>query len=388
MCTNPEFDSVAYMRIAQIAPLVERVPPPKYGGTERVVFSLTEELVRRGHDVTLFASGDSITSAHLDSVFPTALRGTGIEPLYGANVHVLRMLGRAYSEAPDRFDIIHDHTGALGIPFAQMSKVPVVSTFHGNVPAEEIALYEEFTRAHAIAISHSMKTSTPVLKNAVTVYNGLAMTHYPFSEKPGEYLLYVGRICYDKGTHSAVEVARRLNMPLIIAAKLEKNEPEQQYFHTYVKPFLSETVRWVGEVDEAERNRLMASARAFLHPIHWDEPFGLTMIEAMATGTPVVAFRRGSVPEIIVDGVSGFVVDTIDEMVEAVKKTVSLDRAACRAYALTNFNERRMADGYESLYQHLIGKKMQPITIFPGIVYQPRLVPKDVELLASVVVPS
>ena len=365
---------VLLMRIAQIAPLIERVPPKKYGGTERVVSALTEELVRRGNDVTLFASGDSETSAKLEFTHPAALREGGITPLQGlyqGNQHILRLLGRAYARA-DEFDIIHDHTGTLGLPFAEGSRTPVVMTLHGNIDRDSLPLYEEFRRPHQVAISGSLRASVPSIVVADVIHNGLPMAHYPFSATPGNYLLYVGRICAEKGTHHAILAAKRLGLPLIIAAKLEKMERDQRYFRQYVKPHIGTDIRWVGEVDEAERNRLMAGAYCFLHPITWAEPFGLTMIEAMATGTPVVAFGRGSVPEVVCDGISGFVVDTFDELLAAVRKVPTLDRAAVRAYAISHFDAERMTCGYEELYHRIVFPIKNKITIISGLYFTPR----------------
>lgn len=354
------------MKIAITAPLIERVPPKKYGGTERVVYTLTEELVRRGHDVTLFASGDSITSAKLESGHPIALREAlvadkalapglrqGISTAAG-NPPTLHMLGRLFKRAHE-FDIIHDHIDMATLPFAELCETPVVMTIHGNIAPEALPLYKEFKRPYQVAISKSLQAAQPPeLNYAGVVYNGLSMEHYPFKEEPGKYLLFVGRICREKGTHLAIKVAKRLNLPLIIAAKIEQVEQDKRYYRELIKPELGGDITWIGEVDEAKRNELMAGALCLLHPITWPEPFGLTLIETMACGTPVVAFRKGSIPEIIEHGKTGFVVDKLNQMVGAVQQLGTIDRAYCREYALKTFNAQTMTDGYEAIYKKVI----------------------------------
>lgn len=342
------------MKIAQIAPLVERVPPKKYGGTERMVHSLTEELVKRGHEVTLFASGDSPTTATLNAVVPKGIRELRIKPLYDVNPPLLQSLGRAYVGMQGSFDIIHDHTGYSSLPFAEASKTPVVMTNHGPILPERAPLYREFRKAHVISISHDSGKDLVDFNHLGTVHNGLKMEHYPFSNEHDGYLLYVGRICYDKGTHNAIVAAKRLNLPLIIAAKIEETEAGHRYFRKYVKPHLNHEIQWIGEIDEEERNKLMSRAKCFLHPAPWREPFGLTLIEAMACGAPVIAYDRGAIPEIIKDGVSGFIVKDLDGLVEAIQKVDTLDRAQCRKHSLENFNATRMAAEYEAMYKKAI----------------------------------
>lgn len=343
------------MRIAQIAPLIERVPPKKYGGTERVIHALTEELVARGHEVTLFASGDSLTSAKLVSVYPEALREAKTKDLYGANVWQMLNVGTAYLKQ-DEFDIIHDHVGILSFPTAALCKKPVVATIHGVIDANNKHIYEILgKRINLVTISKSQAITAPHLNYAGTVYNGLSMGQYPFSSESDGYLLAVGRIQPEKGIHHAIEVARQLKLPLIIAAKLEPQY--QNYFEESVKPNLYGNISWVGEVDEAERNTLMSRCLALLHPAVWREPFGLTLIEAMACGAPVIGFRRGAVPEIIADGKTGYVVEDVDEMVEAVRRLGKIRREDCRLYSLENFNAARMTDGYEAIYERVVKKK-------------------------------
>lgn len=336
------------MRIAQIAPIVERVPPKKYGGTERVVSVLTEELVEMGHKVTLFASGDSITSAKLSSVYPRGIREANMRDLYGSNIYTLLNIGAAY-DMQGEFDIIHDHTGYIGLATANMSRTPVVSTMHGPMTSEARKIFERLNKPYLVSISNAQVRPNSNLNHLGTVYNGLNMTDYPYSDEHDGCLLFVGRICMEKGTHIAIEVAQILDMPLVIAAKLEPIDIP--YFKEYVSPWLGDSIKWVGEVDERERNELFTKAKALLHPVTWREPFGLTMIESMACGCPVVAFNKGSIPEVVVDGKTGFVVSDLEEMVDAVLSLPTIDRQVCREHALMNFNGRKMAEGYLEIYK-------------------------------------
>lgn len=339
------------MKIAQLAPIAERVPPKKYGGTERMVHALTEELVRRGHEVTLFASGDSQTSAKLESVYPRALREDKIKDVYGTNNFTLLHIGLAY-ELQDEFDIIHDHLAPLTLPTANLATVPVVMTMHGAFTSENRRLFETLRGPHIVTTSQSQLYPLPNINHAGTVHHGLPMEEYPFGGEHDNYLLYVGRVSPEKGVHFAIDVAQVLDWPLMLAAKVEPTD--LPYFRQYIEPRLSERVRWVGEVDEKERNQLMSRARAFVHPVVFREPFGLTLIEAMACGCPIVAFNRGAIPEIVKTGVTGYVVEDVEGMIDALHAIESIDRAACRAHALKEFNAANMADGYEAVYRKLL----------------------------------
>lgn len=342
---------VRKLRIAQIAPLAESIPPKKYGGTERGVSALTEQLVKRGHDVTLFASGDSRTSAKLISVFPRELRAAKVKNAHGLNEWILFHIVTAY-KMQDKFDIIHDHNTLISLPTAQFSKTPVVVTLHGPITSENIFLYKSLTNINFVTISHAQSRHYPELKIAQMIYNGLPLQDYPVKKTHKNYLLFVGRISMEKGVHHAITVAKKLRLPLVIAAKVDA--ADEDYFKKYIKPHLdTKQIRWVGEVDEAKRNKLMHEALCLLHPVTWPEPFGLTLIESMACGTPVVAFGKGSIPEVVQDGVTGFVTKNTQEMISAVKRLDQIDRNACREYVLGKFTDQIMADQYERLYYRL-----------------------------------
>ncbi len=340
------------MKIAQIAPVIESVPPKKYGGTERVVSALTEELVRRGHDVTLFASGDSISKAKLVSVTPRSIRDSRLKDIYGPNYWTMLNIGLAYERQSD-FDIIHDHNGHLSLPTANISQTPVVMTLHGSFDPVNKQFFSKLgKKVNFVSISKKQAASAPNVNWAGNVYNGLAMKDFPFSPKNEGYLLYVGRFSYEKGAHIAIEVAQNLNMPLLMAAKLDFLD--LSYYQEKIGPNLGSQVKWVGEVDQEERNRLMSKALALLHPVTWPEPFGLTMIEAMACGTPVVAFDEGSIPEVVKNGKTGYVVTDVESMMNAVEKIKKIDRKYCREYALTNFNDKKMTENYLQLYKKIL----------------------------------
>jgi glycosyltransferase involved in cell wall biosynthesis len=342
------------MKIAQIAPMAERVPAKKYGGTERMIHALTEELVKRGHEVTLFASGDSITSAKLVSVYPKSLREARMKDIYGANALTLCNIGLAY-ERQNEFDIIHDHNAHLALPVANIATTPTVSTMHGPFTTQNRWIYQMLQKPNIVTISNDQSRSISNYHHAGTVYNGLYMDHYPFSQEEDGYLLYVGRISAEKGVHYALEVALYLNMPLILAAKVDPTD--MPYFREYIEPHLSDQIQWIGEVDEAKRNELMTKAKCFLHPVVFREPFGLTLIEAAACGCPVVGFRRGAIPEIIENGKTGFVVTDVEEMVDAVINIDTIDRTECRKHVLEKFSAQKMADGYEAVYQKILNEK-------------------------------
>ncbi len=335
------------MRIAQVSPLYEAVPPRLYGGTERVVSFLTEELVRRGHEVTLFASGDSRTSAHLVPCVPKALR---LDPKskdwLSAHILQLEQVVRRAGE----FDFIHFHVDTLAFPFARRIAPPHLSTLHGRLDLPELVpLYREFREHPVVSISDHQRTPLPFAGWVGTVYHGLPRDLLSFQPEKGSYLAFLGRISPEKRPDRAIEIARRAGIPLKIAAKVDK--ADQDYYEAVVKPLLEDPlVEFVGEVNEKEKQEFLGNALALLFPIDWPEPFGLVMIEAMACGTPVVAFRCGSVPEVMEDGVTGFIVDTVDQAVRAVERVPALDRAACRKVFEERFSVERMARDYLRLY--------------------------------------
>ena len=336
------------MRIAQVAPLYERVPPQLYGGTERVVSYLTEALVALGHEVTLFASGDSVTQARLEAPCGRALRldPTCRDPLAP---HV-RMLGRVYDQA-ERFDVIHCHTDYLGLPLTRFTATPTLITLHGRLDIPDIApLYTDYCDVPVVSISDAQRTPLPQANWQATVHHGLPPALYPAQTRAGAYLLFLGRISPEKCPDTAIRIACRAGIPLRIAAKVDA--VDQQYFETTIRPLLDHPlVTFVGEVDEDGKRALLGNALALLFPIDWPEPFGLVMIEALACGTPVIARRRGSVPEVLEHGRTGFVCETEDEMLAAVRRLSRLDRAACRAAFERRFTDAVMAQHYLEVYE-------------------------------------
>jgi glycosyltransferase involved in cell wall biosynthesis len=344
------------MRIAQVAPLYESVPPQLYGGTERVVSALTEELVARGHEVTLFASGDSLTGANLVPCAPTSLRLD--DSVRDGVAYTLMELAEVFGCQGD-FDLIHNHTDYFAFPFARHARTPVLTTTHGRLDLPEIQrVYRYFADTALASISKSQRGQVPELNWIGTAYNGIDFSHFQLRREPGAYLAFLGRISPEKRADRAIEVARSLDMPLKIAAKVDA--VDRDYFEHAIRPHLaSPLVEFIGEVNEQEKDDFLGNAFAYLFPIDWPEPFGLTMVEAMACGTPVVAMSCGSVPEVVSDGVSGFICHSMWEFLDAVPKIASLDRAACRTYAESRFSSQVMTDRYESLYAELLGDPAQ-----------------------------
>lgn len=340
------------MRIAQVAPLHESVPPRTYGGTERVVHYLTEALVRQGHEVTLYASGDSRTSAELRPIVPEALRLSSKHHDPRA-WHVLE-LARVAREAAE-YDIVHFHTDFLHFPLWRHMGVPQVTTLHGRLDLEDLKpLYEEFRDMPVISISDHQRAPLPMARWVGTVYHGIPASLYSFQPKSGGYLAlaFLGRMSPEKGPRQAIEIARKAGIPLKMAGKVDPLDRE--YFARHIEPLLAHPlIEFVGEVDERGKNELLGGALALLFPIQWPEPFGLVMIEAMACGTPVIAFDRGAVPEVMQEGVSGYVVDSVDEALAALERVDSLDRAACRAYFEKRFSADRMAEEYVEHYRRI-----------------------------------
>jgi glycosyltransferase involved in cell wall biosynthesis len=354
------------MRIALIAPLIESVPPALYGGTERVVSVLTEELAARGHEVTLFASGDSRTDATLAACSPRGLR---LDPAVQDRVaYTMVQMGAVYGRAAE-FDVLHNHNDYYSFPFARLTATPTVTTTHGRLDLTEVrTLYRHFAEQPLIAISRSQRESLPGCNWLTTVYNGIDLKHFQLREQPGDYLVFLGRISPEKRPDRAIDIARDAGMRLLIAAKVDP--ADREYYEHAIAPLIrnSANVEYIGEVDEQQKDVLLGGAYAYLFPIDWPEPFGLTMVEAMATGTPVIAYRAGSVPEVVVDGVTGFVCDSVHDMVEAIPRVRTLDRRACRAHVERNFSAAAMAAGYENAYRLLLEHRAAPAA---AIAYPP-----------------
>lgn len=342
------------MRIAQIAPLFESVPPKLYGGTERVVSFLTEELVRGGHDVTLFASGDSVTSARLIAGSRCALRLDGTSVDYLASQ--ILQLETVYAYAGE-FDVLHFHVDYLHYPFTRRHGARHVTTLHGRLDIPELVpLYHEYKEMPVISISSSQREPLPHANWIASVHHGLPRNLFRFQPEPGRYFAFIGRISQEKRVDRAIEIAKRLEIPLKIAAKVDP--VDQQYFESAIEPLLDHRiVEFVGEIGEHEKQEFLGNAVALLFPIDWPEPFGLVMIEALACGTPVVAYAHGAVPEVIEDGRTGFVVTNLEEAVESARKTPSLSRAGCREEFERRFTADRMARDYAAIYASLIERK-------------------------------
>jgi glycosyltransferase involved in cell wall biosynthesis len=338
------------MRIAQVAPLFESVPPKLYGGTERVVSYLTEELVRQGHEVTLFASGDSETEARLVAGCRNALRldPRCIDPM----AHLVIMLERVFREA-DQFDVIHFHCDYFHFPLCRRQPAAQLTTLHGRLDLPDLVpLFQEFDEMPVVSISDSQRQPLSYANWLGTVHHGIPSEFYALHERPSDYLAFLGRIAPEKRVDRAIEVARRVGMPLKIAAKIDR--VDREYFNEVVKPLFSDPlVEYVGEIGEREKDEFLGNAFALLFPIDWPEPFGLVMIEAMACGTPVIAWRNGSVPEIVDPGVSGFIVRSIDEAVRAVQRIPAISRRAVREVFDRRFRASRMAEDYLSIYEKL-----------------------------------
>ncbi|MEW5802034.1 MAG: glycosyltransferase family 4 protein [bacterium] len=338
------------MRIAQIAPLFESVPPKYYGGTERVVSYLTEELVRKGHEVTLFASGDSVTSARLIAPCERGLRLD--KCCQDSMAHHVLMLEQVFKVA-DQFDIAHFHIDYIHFPTLRRFRIPHVSTLHGRLDIPDwVALYREFCEMPVISISKSQQKPLSWVNWQGTIYHGLPKDLYSLRENDGKYLAFLGRISPEKRLDRAIRIARRAGIELRIAAKVD---PENlDYFNDVVKPLLRDPlVEYIGEIGEAEKNDFLGDACALLFPIDWPEPFGLVMIEAMACGTPVIAYSSGSVPEIIEDGVTGFLVNGFEEAVKAVSRIPTLSRRQCRKVFEERFSSTRLAEDYLKLFERL-----------------------------------
>lgn len=338
------------MRIAQVAPLTESVPPTGYGGTERIVSYLTDKLVDLGHEVSLFASGDSITKANLIAPTPIALRHQPqvIDPI----AHIFYML-ELVQQLKNEFDFIHYHVDYFHFPFSRRNAVAQCTTMHGRLDIPDLkVLFKEFSEMPLISISNSQRKPLPFCNFVKTIYHGLPSGLLHLNEKAGKYLAFVGRISPEKRLDRAIEIAIKTGIPLKVAAKVDKVDTE--YYEQEIKPLIDHSlIEYIGEINDQEKNDFLGNACALLFPIDWPEPFGLVMIEAMACGTPVIAFNCGSVPEVIDEGKTGYVVNSVEEAVEKVLDIKSIDRGLCRKVFEERFTDHRMATDYLKVYYKL-----------------------------------
>ena len=341
------------LRIAQVAPLYESVPPTHYGGTERIVSYLTEELVAQGHDVTLFASGDSRTKATLVAACPRSLR---LDPACVDQLaHHVLMLERVMQRA-DEFDIVHFHIDYLHFPLSRRQRLTQVTTLHGRLDIPDLVpLYNEFREMPLVSISNSQRAPLPWVNWQDTVYHGLPVDRYRFRPETGQYLACLGRISPEKGIDRAIEIAKQVGIPLKIAAKVDR--ADRDYFAQVIEPLLDHPlVEYLGEIGDDRKDEFLGNAYALLFPIDWPEPFGIVMIEAMACGTPVIAYSSGSVPEVMEQGRTGFIVDQLEDAVQAVRRVPLLSRARCREIFEERFTAARMARDYLDVYTRLIAR--------------------------------
>ena len=343
------------LRIAQIAPLVESVPPKFYGGTERVVAYLTEALVKLGHDVTLFASGDSVTKARLVSVTPTSLRLSNcVDQMAGNILQLQEVMDRSHE-----FDLLHFHTDYLHFPVTRLSHKKTLTTLHGRLDIPELTpLYKKFNDIPVISISNAQRRPLPMANWVATVYHGLPDSLYQPGNGEGDYVVFLGRISPEKRADRAIEIARRANIKIKVAAKVDK--ADERYFEKEIRHLLDQPhVEFLQEIGEAEKGPLLANAKALLFPIDWPEPFGMVQIEAMACSTPIIAYNHGSVPEIVEHGKTGFIVNSIKKATEALENIHLISREECRATFERRFSDIVMAENYVRLYEKALHKQSE-----------------------------
>lgn len=340
------------MRIAQVAPLWERVPPTRYGGTERIVSYLSDELVRLGHEVTLFATCDSVTLAQLQGMYPQAMR---LAPNLGLpDAPMILQLERAFGTMANQFDIIHSHLDFMAFPYARRCHTPVITTLHGRLDLPElIPVFREFADMPVVSISNAQRRPLPWANWLETVYHGLPRDLYAFHPEPGQYLAFLGRISPEKRPDHAIKLAQTLDMPIKIAAKIDPIN--QNYFEAQIEPLMDHPlVEFVGEITDADKNDFIGQSYALVCPYDWPEPFGIVLIEALACGTPVLAYRRGSIPEVIDHGVTGLSCDDFEGMTQAVAKIASINRRHCRDAFECRFTQDRMVSDYLTVYGLLL----------------------------------
>ncbi len=340
------------MKIAQVAPLWESVPPVLYGGTERVVSFITEELVRQGHEVTLFASGDSTTKARLMPMCPEALRPSKVAINYDAPVTA--MMEKVFGAA-EQFDIIHSHLEFIPFPLARRSRTPLLTTLHTRLDLPELVpVFRKFADLPLVSISDAQREPLPWANWQSTIHPGLPKHLYTPHDNQGRYLVFLGRVAPEKGLDHAIEIAKQVDMPLRIGAKIDAQHAE--YYHTVIEPLLDHPlVEFIGEVTDIEKDDLLGNAYAMLAPYDWPEPFGLALIESLACGTPIVAYRRGAVPEIIDHGITGFICETREEMIQSIRHVSLLDRTRCRQAFEARYSSERMGQDYLKVYEQILG---------------------------------
>lgn len=344
------------MRIAVIAPPWTPIPPPLYGGIELIIDKLAFGYQKAGHDITLFATGDSTCPVPRESVYDSPA-----EPI-GSIIPEFRHIIHSYERVDaGGFDVVHDHTVAGSLYGGRSSEVPVVTTLHGPFDEDLTPLYEQFARrATLVAISDAQRRSAPHVPVAEVIHHGLEPDEFPYRAEPGRHCLFLGRMTPEKGAHRAIEVAQRAGLPLKIAAKMREAH-EKAYFAEHVEPHLGDDIEWLGEVSQDEKLDLLSHAIALLFPIKWAEPFGLVMLEAVACGTPVLAFPSGAAPEVVADGRTGFLCSNETEMVEALSRIGTIDRAECRRSLETDFSAGRMVERYCELFERVIGGHGPPL---------------------------
>jgi glycosyltransferase involved in cell wall biosynthesis len=343
-----------------------------YGGTERVVSWLTEELLRQGHEVTLFASGDSLTNARLVPICPQALRLDPhcTDPL-AHHIHLIEQV----LQHKDEFDIVHFHIDYLHFSMSRRDALAQLTTLHGRLDTPDlIPLYREFSETPVVSISDSQRAPLPWINWQGTVHHGMPEDCFKPCLEPGTYLAFLGRISPEKGVDKAIEIALGSGMPLKIAAKIDR--ADQDYFEAHIKPMLNhELIEFIGEISDLEKNEFLGNASALLFPINWSEPFGIVLIEALSCGLPVIAYPLGSVPEIIENGVSGFLVCDVDEAIDAVRNLYAIDRQKCRKAFERRFSDRRMAHDYLTIYERIVKREPQPIALTDGDLRWMKLAP-------------
>ncbi len=336
------------LRIALLSPIAWRTPPRHYGPWETIVSLLSEEMVSRGLEVTLFATGDSVTSARLDAICPEPYEeNPEIDPKVWECLHIAHLFEQA-----NRFDIIHNNYDFLPLSYTGLVKTPVVTTIHGFSSPKILPVYQHYNQDN-FYVSISMADRSPQLNYYANVYHGIDLDLFSFVDQPGDYLLYFGRVHPDKGTYDAIQIAFRSGIKLIIAGIIQDDD----YYQSCVAPYIdNNNIIYAGSVGPEQRNILLKGALALLHPIYFDEPFGLSVVEAMACGTPAIAYNRGSMPEIIKDGETGFLVANVEEAVESIRHISALNRSKCRRWVEEKFSRRRMVDDYLDVYQSIVSK--------------------------------